>query len=99
MLVELAGGTLTTWKASNSYAINATIVDPKGNLQRVSTAGTSGGLQPSFNTTVGGTTSDNGVTWSNAGPAIGPGLTFLNNSVLRNMDFVPASEFSRDETI
>ena len=99
MLVELAGGTLTTWKASNSYAINATIVDPKGNLQRVSTAGTSGGLQPSFNTTVGGTTSDNGVTWSNAGPAIGPGLTFLNNSVLRNMDFVPASEFSRDATI
>lgn len=99
MLVELAGGTLSTWQASHVYALNATIVDPKGNLQRVTTAGASGGVQPPFNVTAGLTTPDNGVTWTNAGPAIGPGLTFLNNSVLRNMDFVPASEFNRDATI
>jgi hypothetical protein len=99
MLVELAGGALSTWQASHVYTVNATIVDPKGNLQRVTTAGTSGGVQPLFNAVAGGSTSDSGVTWTNSGPAIGPGLTFLNNSVLRNMDFVPASEFDRNATI
>lgn len=99
MLVELAGGNLKTWQASHLFNLNETIVDPAGNLQRVSAAGTSGALQPAFNGTSGGTTGDGTVTWTNSGPAIGPGLTFLNNSVLTNMDFVGASEFSRDAAI
>lgn len=99
MLVELAGGALSTWVASHAYALNATIVDPAGNLQRATVAGTSGGTQPPFNGTAGGTTPDGTVTWTNQGPAVGPGLTFLNNSVYRNMDFVSASEFSRDAAI
>ncbi|HXA86002.1 MAG TPA: hypothetical protein VNZ47_13050 [Candidatus Dormibacteraeota bacterium] len=99
MLVELAGGSLSTWQGSHAYAVNATIVDPLGNLQRVTVAGTSGGLQPSFNGTSGGTTMDNTVTWTNAGPAIGPGLTFLNNSVLTNMTFKGASEVRQKAAI
>jgi len=99
MLVELAGGALSTWQASHSFALNSAIVDPAGNLQKVTTAGTSGATQPTFNGSSGGTTSDGGVTWTNAGPAIGPGLTFLNNSVLTNMDFVGASRFERTASI
>jgi hypothetical protein len=52
-----------------------------------------------FNSTSGGTTTDNTVTWTNSGPAIGPGLTFLNNSVLTNMDFVGVSAFQRKAAI
>ena len=99
MLVELAGGTLSTWQASHVYALNATIVDPYGTLQKVTTAGTSGALQPTFNQTASGTTTDNSIVWTNSGPAIGPGLTFLNNSVLTNMDFVGASQVKRKAAI
>jgi hypothetical protein len=99
MLVELAGGTLTTWQANHSYSLNATVVDPKGNLQKVTTAGISGLLQPAFSSTPGGMTIDNTVTWMNSGPAIGPGLTFLNNSVLTNMMFVGVSEYKHKAAI
>ncbi|HXJ13296.1 MAG TPA: hypothetical protein VNH19_13570 [Candidatus Limnocylindrales bacterium] len=99
MLVTLAGGTLVTWQASHIFNLGDTIVDPMGNLQKVTVAGKSGGTQPPFNGVGGGTTPDNAVTWTNAGPAIGPGLTFLNNSVLTNMDFVGASRFERAATI
>jgi hypothetical protein len=99
MLVELAGGALSTWIASHAFAMGATIVDPAGNLQKATIAGTSGAIQPSFSGTVGGATADGTVTWTDQGPAIGPGLTFLNNSVFRNMEFVQASDFVREASI
>jgi hypothetical protein len=99
MLVELAGGALSTWVATHAFSAGAQIVDPNGDLQAATTAGTSGTIQPSFSAIVGGTTVDSTVTWTNKGPAIGPGLTFLNNSVFRNMEFTHASEFSRDAAI
>ena len=33
------------------------------------------------------------------GAAVGPGLTFLNNSVFRNMEFTPASVVNQDAAI
>jgi hypothetical protein len=103
MLVELAGGTLKTWQGGHAYLAGQSIVDPLGNLQTVTVPGTSGGLQPTFNATSGGTTLDpvgvGPLTWTNSGPAIGPGLTFLNNSVLTNMDFVGVSAFQRKAAI
>jgi len=63
-------GTLTpnlpAWAASHSYGANARIVDSNGNLE-IASAGTSGGTPPACNTTAGLTTTDNGVTWRNAG--------------------------------
>lgn len=43
-------------------------VDVAGNSQVVTTAGTTGPTAPAWNVTKGGTTFDNGVTWTNLGP-------------------------------
>jgi hypothetical protein len=80
--------TTQSWAANLAYSTGQTIVDPGGYVQQVTTAGTSGGTIPSFNETVGGTTSDGSVTWTNEGvnsclnmgagvacaPGTGPGL-------------------------
>lgn len=60
------------WQASHAYLAGATITDTNGFIQIVTTAGTSGTpSHPSWNTTIGGTTTDNGVTWTNNGYAYG----------------------------
>jgi SusD/RagB-like outer membrane lipoprotein len=59
------------WKASHAYLLGNQIGDPNSNLQKVTTAGTSGASQPTWNTTLGGTTTDGGVTWTNQGPNYG----------------------------
>ncbi len=43
------------------------VQDTNGNLQRAKVGGTSGGSAPSWSTTIGGTTTDNGITWENIG--------------------------------
>jgi hypothetical protein len=60
-------GKAGTWQASRVYALNTVITDSNGNEEQVTTAGTSGTTAPSWNTTVGGTTTDNTVTWTNRG--------------------------------
>lgn len=55
------------WAASTVYSLNQLIVDSNGNQQKVTTAGTSGASAPTWNTTTGGTTTDNTVTWTNEG--------------------------------
>jgi len=55
------------WIASRSYALNATILDPAGHIQKVTTAGTSGSTQPAWNANIGNTTTDGSVTWTNQG--------------------------------
>jgi hypothetical protein len=56
------------WLSNAPFALDMTIVDPNGYVQRVTTAGTStNGSIPSFNSTPGDTTTDNGVTWTNEG--------------------------------
>lgn len=61
------------WQASHSYALNALILDPAGHIQKVTTAGTSGTLEPSFNDT-GGTTPDGlgTLVWTDQGYYAGP---------------------------
>ena len=57
------------WAASTVYALGTLIKDTNSNIQRVTTAGTSGGAQPVWNVNPGGTTADNTVTWTNSGLA------------------------------
>ena len=58
---------ITTAWASATYTLGQLIVDSNKNVQQVTTAGTSGGSAPSWNATVGGSTTDGGVTWKNLG--------------------------------
>lgn len=61
-----------SWQALHVYATLTNITDTNGYIQTVTTGGTSGTpTHPSWNTTVGGTTTDSGVTWTNQGPAYG----------------------------
>ncbi len=59
--------TFATWVATHAYALHARIIDSNGNVEIVTTAGTSGGATPTWSTTAGANTPDGGVTWVNAG--------------------------------
>ena len=62
---------IKAWVANNAYGtVGARILDSNGNVQVVKTTVAphlSGGSQPTWNTTLGGLTSDNNITWVNAG--------------------------------
>ncbi len=58
---------LATWTATHAYAARKRILDTNGNIEIVTIAGTSGGGAPNWSTTPGTTTTDAGVTWTNAG--------------------------------
>lgn len=58
------------WQANTWYAPTAfAIVDSNGNIQQLTTAGTTGGAAPAWNAATGGTTNDNTCVWTNLGPA------------------------------
>jgi len=64
------GGITTQWDNNNrAYNLGDQIADPNGNLQEVTTAGTSATTwPPTWNTAKGGVTADNTVVWTNKGP-------------------------------
>ena len=59
-----------SWKASTAFTAGQAILDPNGNVQCVTTAGTSGASAPSWNATPGQTTTDSTAVWTNLGPAV-----------------------------
>ena len=59
---------LGNWIAATAEPLNFYVIDSNGNSQKVTTAGTTGGSLPSWNTTTGQTTTDNTVIWTNQGP-------------------------------
>lgn len=63
-IVEPAG----TWAASTAYSLGDKVrpltSPPSGKLFRCTTAGTSGGSEPTWNTTLGATTNDGSVVWT-----------------------------------
>ncbi len=56
------------WSAQEAFPVGAEIVDSNGNLQRVTTSGTSGGTPPGWSTTIGNPTPDGGTTWTLVSP-------------------------------
>jgi hypothetical protein len=63
---------LPSWAASSSYSLTNRILDSNHNIQAVvgiTGSGLSGATQPTWSTTLNATTTDNQVTWVNAGPA------------------------------
>lgn len=55
------------WETDYLYAVGQLVLDASGNVQMVQTGGISGDNVPSWNPTVGQTTSDSGVVWQNLG--------------------------------
>jgi hypothetical protein len=61
------------WGASIVYEMARKIEDTNGYIQEVTARVTpfqSGATAPTWNTTIGGTTSDNNITWTNRGPVV-----------------------------
>jgi hypothetical protein len=61
--------TLAAWIPTHAYALHSKILDGNNNVEFVTTAGTSGGTIPIFNTAAGGITSDGAgaLRWTNLG--------------------------------
>jgi len=59
--------TTPSWQASTVEPSGFEVLDSNNNIQLVVTGGKSGGTQPTWNTTVGGTTTDQGIRWKNVG--------------------------------
>lgn len=63
--------TTAPWVRLTNYPLGSTILDSNNNVEKVTTShgsGNSGGSLPTWNTTVGGTTADAALTWTNEGP-------------------------------
>ena len=58
----------SAWQANTIYALGG-VINVNGFIQKVTTAGTSGGSEPTFNTATGATTADFTVVWTCEGPA------------------------------
>lgn len=57
-------GPYAGWMPTTPYLLGTVISDTNGNLQEVTTAGTSGAAAPTFANVIGNTTVDGGVTWT-----------------------------------
>lgn len=66
--------TSNAWAASTALAVDhfTAIVDTNANLEiALSGTGSTGATEPSWSTSLGGTTTDSGITWTNFGPFSG----------------------------
>jgi hypothetical protein len=81
------------WQASRAYAVGQKIVDPSGNLQEVTDAGTSGATAPAWNETLNGATTDGTVLWTCQGPYTSTELSVFGSAdaVVYTADDVKAS--------
>jgi hypothetical protein len=70
----------TGWRPSVAYAVGQEIVDPSGNGQKVTNAGTSGTTAPAWNETVGGTTTDGTVLWTCQGHYVATELAIIGSA-------------------
>lgn len=72
---------LRVWQSNTAYAVTDFIVDPNGNIQNVTTAGTSGGPPPKWSTTSGSATADGpSLVWTCNGPSAWRANTTFNTN-------------------
>ncbi|HZO81115.1 MAG TPA: hypothetical protein VFB33_05425 [Candidatus Binataceae bacterium] len=62
-----------TWSASTAKTVGSLLVDANGNVQRCTTAGTSGATPPTWAMALGATTTDGSVVWTLAALNAPPG--------------------------
>jgi hypothetical protein len=86
------------WVASTYYSPSLLIVDTNNNLQLLTTGGQVGAVHPTWNVTVGGTTTDNTAVWTNQGTADWQaGHTYSTGDVVRTTYSVEVDFTNYDE--
>lgn len=68
-VVNTVGTTYPQWAAGTFYSPGLVIVDSNSNIQLLTTSGTAGGSQPTWNVSTNGTTADGTAVWTNKGTA------------------------------
>jgi len=63
---------MTTWQANYAYHVGDILIDPQGNTQQCTSAGTSGAALPPFSAVVGNSIVDNTVVWQCVGVVMTP---------------------------
>lgn len=81
VLPAAAGTTNPSWSASAVRAAGALIVDASGNIQRCTTAGTSGTAAPTWATAIAATTTDGSAVWTLVALHSAPGPLIAHVSV------------------
>ncbi len=66
------GSGFMTWAPATDYILGSVVLDSNGNLQVVTTAGTTGASVPSWSLGLEAVTSDNTIVWANYGTAPNP---------------------------
>jgi hypothetical protein len=75
--------TIFNWEPDTDLGIGYVLIDSNGFSQQVTTPGETGATIPTFNSTIGQTTTDGSVVWTNTG-SIGVG----NTSTIYNFDWI-----------
>ncbi len=75
-----------TWAANTAFSVGQIITDSNGNPQQVTTAGTTGGLQPVWSTTPDGATPDGTVMWAMRGTIDPYAVDRVGTVLLRDLD-------------
>jgi len=97
-LPVMYGGSIA-WAASHAYSVGNIILDSNFNLQRCTTAGTSGGSAPSWAITIGNTTTDNTVTWTLTAMGHFPPTPMIAHVVVPAFPYAGAANYSGTWTI
>ncbi len=98
-LPAAVGTSNPVWAASTAYSVGNLIVDFNGNIQRCTTAGTSGsGSHPAWATTIGATTTDNTVVWTLVAKGVAP-TPMIAHVVVPAFPYTGGGNFSGTWTI
>jgi hypothetical protein len=97
-LPVLAGGTFGGWASGHLYSVGDMIIDSTGNVQRCTTAGTSGGAAPAWAAIIPDTTVDNTVIWTVAAYFTSPG-PLIAHVVVPAFPYAGAANYSGTWTI
>jgi len=93
-----AGTANPAWTATHAYTVGALIVDSNGNVQRCTTAGTSGGSHPTWATTIGATTNDSGAVWTLVALSTAP-VPMIAHVVVPSFPYTGGGNYSGTWTI
>lgn len=98
LMPSYVGTGIAAWGASTAYTVGQMATDSNGNVQRCTTAGTSGSAAPVWSTAIGATTTDNTVTWTMIAGHTVPSPMWAHAQVTA-FDFTGSSTYTETWTI